>query len=536
MFSTPSNVSVAGPVTGVAIADFDGDGKLDVAASAGANSVYVLQGDGAGALGSPTALTVGNTPRSIVVGDFNGDAIPDLATANLFSSSASVLLNTTPFVRGAVAWGDNRQGEVGDGASGTIVGSPVPVVNLSRIVSVAAGDQHTVAVLADGTVWAWGAPFNGALGDNYFDLQAIPVQVPGLNTAVAVSAGAQHTLALMADSTVQAWGNNLVGELGVGDTDGHAAPVPIPGLTGVVAVVAAEGQSFVIKADGTAWAFGRNQFGQLGDGTTSQRTSPVQVSGLTGVVAIASGVCHTVAVKADGTVWSWGCNMFGQLGDGTTTDRATPMQVSGVVAAKGVATGVGHSVILKADGTVWNWGSNLHGQLGDGTTTDHFTPMQVPAFGGVTSVGAGQSYTIVLKADGTVWGWGGNSFSGSLGDGTFIERSSPVKVVGISSATAVSTSSGGQHSIAIVPAATITVLIGMVQSMGLAPGTANALLATLNAAQSAVVAGHTNAACAQLGAFTKQVQAFRGRSLPTADADRLLAFAPRVRSGLGCGA
>src|SRR5438105_3618488 len=71
---------------------------------------------------------------------------------------------------------------------------------------------------------------------------------------------------------------------------------------------------------------------------------------------------------------------------------------------------------------VWAWGSNNHGQLGDGTAIDRSTPVQVQNLSGVTAVCAGSTHNLALKADGTVWAWGANS-SGQLGDGTTINRS-----------------------------------------------------------------------------------------------------------------
>jgi len=191
----------------------------------------------------------------------------------------------------------------------------------------AAGGTHSLALRADGTVWAWGWNDQGQLGDGTDTDRHTPVRVRGLTDVVAVAAGRAHSLALRADGTVWAWGSNEDGELGDGtDTDRHT-PVKVPGLSDVVAVAARDWHSLALRADGTVWAWGNNRFGQLGDGTDTDRHTPVKVPGLTDVVAVAAGEYHSLALRADGTVWAWGRNGYGQLGDGTTTHRHTPVKV-----------------------------------------------------------------------------------------------------------------------------------------------------------------------------------------------------------------
>ncbi|WP_375443160.1 DUF4114 domain-containing protein, partial [uncultured Nostoc sp.] len=79
------------------VGDFNGDGKLDLAAAnLNSNNVSVLLGNGTGGFGTATNFSVGTAPRSVTVGDFNGDGKLDLAAANLTSNNVSVLLNANP--------------------------------------------------------------------------------------------------------------------------------------------------------------------------------------------------------------------------------------------------------------------------------------------------------------------------------------------------------------------------------------------------------------------------------------------------------
>ncbi|HCC07805.1 MAG TPA: hypothetical protein DEP72_06585 [Clostridiales bacterium] len=161
-----------------------------------------------------------------------------------------------------------------------------------------------------------------------------------------------------------------------------------------------------------------------------------------GVEMISAGEFHTVALKSDGTVYGWGNNGEGELGDGTTINRKTPVKVLGVE-GNGNLTGICqisagkyHTVALKNDGTVYGWGNNGDGELGDGTIIERYTPVQVLGVGGVeyltgvSQISAGGYHTVALKSDGTVYSWGSNA-NGQLGDNTIIQRDTPVQVLGV---------------------------------------------------------------------------------------------------------
>lgn len=545
-FAASTVVSSSG-LRDVAVADFDGDGNADVAVTGQANKVWVLPGNGSGGLGTPASFAVGSDPRSIAIADLNGDAKADVVTANRGSGNVSILLNTSTFVVTALAWGSNDYGELGIGTMTPMAGSPTPVAvkNMDSIAGVAAGHAHTLAVRADGTAWAWGANFNGALGDGTTDHRSLPVQVydntgvsnPLTKVVALAGGGSQTSYALTADGVVWGWGNNLVGQTGTGDTHVTHWAWPVLGVSNAVAIAGGLAHGLALKADGTVWAWGWNVHGQIGDGTQIDRLTAVQMSGLSNVIAVSAGGWHSLALKADGTVWAWGWNDRGEIGDGTNLDRLTPVQVSGLTGVRFIHSSYSHSLAIKADGTVWSWGDNLHGQLGDGTTTHRNAPVQVTGLSGaVASAAAAMSMSVALKADGTVWTWGGNNWEGQLGDGltTNYDRTTPAKVSGISGATALAAS--GQHSIVILKGMTIAAMITIVQSMNLAPGTMNGLTSTLSSAQRSLDAQNLNAACSQMRAFGNQVRAFTGRQLTPPQADRLLGAGQRVQSTMGCGA
>ncbi|MCP4108172.1 MAG: choice-of-anchor D domain-containing protein [Desulfobacteraceae bacterium] len=327
------------------------------------------------------------------------------------------------------SWGMNTDGQLGDGTNENRKTS-VQAAVIANANSVHGNGNFTLA-LKDKTVWAWGRNTNGQLGDGTNENRNTPVQVPDLDRIIAVACGENHAVALRNDNTVWAWGSNLYGQLGDGTTNDRNTPVQVPGLDSVVAVACGDNHTIALRSDGTILAWGYNNHGQIGDGTTLDKNTPIQVSSIDEFKSIAAGGNHTLAIKkSDGTVWAWGMNTEGQLGDGTNTDKNTPVQVSNLGNVSTVVGGNNHTVALREDGAVWTWGRNNEGQLGDGTYEYSPNRLKVPGLAGVTAIAAGGNHTIVLKGDSTVWTWGDNSH-GQLGDGTTINRNTPVQTKGL---------------------------------------------------------------------------------------------------------
>ncbi len=361
-------------------------------------------------------------------------------------------------------WGSNLLGQFD--ASKVDRLNPVPVLAspggapLTGVKAVAVGSFHTCALVDGGQVRCWGAGSFGALGDGTGESRPTPVPVvqadgAGPLTGVAALAlGNAVSCALLEGGEARCWGSNPTGQLGNGTTSFiEFTPVPVvqaPGgepLKGIQSLHLNGLHACALLAGGEVRCWGANDSGQLGDGTTIDRTTPVPVlqapggAPLTNVQAIEVGGEYGCALLAGGEVRCWGDNAYGQLGDGTTTDRATPVPVlqapggAPLTGVQSLALGKTHSCALLAGGEARCWGLNVDGGLGDGTTTARPFPGAVlqapggPALTGVKAMALGINHTCALMAaSGDVRCWGNNE-AGAVGDGTTIDRYTPVAVV-----------------------------------------------------------------------------------------------------------
>jgi alpha-tubulin suppressor-like RCC1 family protein len=355
------------------------------------------------------------------------------------SNSATLTVTTSRF--SAVAWGSNSFRQLGDSFKEPSSSVPVPVSGLQFVTAVSAGGRHSLALLADGTVAAWGANGSGQLGNGSTAESSVPVPVSGLSEVTAISAGANHSLALLANGTVMAWGNNEGGQLGVGGgfTEGSTVPIPVKGLTGVTAISAGANFSLALLNDGTAVAWGENESGQLGSGGAGS-DSPVPVKRLTGATAIAAGAEFSLALLGNGTVQAWGDNGRGELGNVNVEEGSrTPVAVEGLTGVTAISAGAHHALALLGSGSVMAWGEDADGELGGGVEKSFEpSPVAVGGLSGVTAISAGTQDSAALLTSGSLMTWGSNS-SGVLGAGSTAGSSAvPLAVVGLSKVTSVS--------------------------------------------------------------------------------------------------
>jgi alpha-tubulin suppressor-like RCC1 family protein len=351
-----------------------------------------------------------------------------------------------PVTATVLSWGSFFGGRPGNFGTRT---SPVAVRLPGKVAEVGTSNAAQYALLADGSLYAWGLGTQGELGDGSTASSfAAPVRVrfpAGVKIASIPTDAMPYDTGLAVDTRGHAWGwgGNGGGELCLGTAQAYLVPVELP-LSQVSALAGASNHA-LYDAGGTVWACGQNVAGDLGDGSQRSTTTPVRVAGLSGrpVVKLVASFANSGALLASGQYYDWGYNTQGQLGDGHTRHSSdVPVLVHLPAPVTQVAEGGslwnnGQTLVMLADGSLWAWGDNWAGQLGNGKRRMQPSPVRIHPPAGVTyrSLASGSATSYAVSTTGKVYAWG-VSHVGQVGDGSTRTAITPVLVA--AGATAIS--------------------------------------------------------------------------------------------------
>jgi len=326
--------------------------------------------------------------------------------------------------------------------------APVPASH-----TLAAGNQHTCALRADGSLACWGYNSSGQIGNGNRTPAMLPTTVSLPEATIAVAAGYDSSCALGSSGTLRCWG----------DAFASITPVVVGGVNGVDVgggikeVTVGRGHACVLTIAGNVWCRGSNSAGQLGNGSTGYSESLVLVQGagslpLTNVTGLSAIDFHTCATRTNGSVMCWGQDAQAssliaiEVGDMTSATQvsgdcavlggsatvlcwsgiaaANPLPVAGLANITRIGFG-GPNCGIVSGGTVQCWGSGLMGN-GQGFQIA-VPPVVVFQQAGVGAIATGGGHTCLLRTDAALRCWGSGQF-GQLGVGDTAGRTSPTNV------------------------------------------------------------------------------------------------------------
>jgi len=299
------------------------------------NGTYISSSVPVDVIGLPTGI------RHIALAGFSTSVVTDTGLVYWFGEGSttpnlnSYVNNVAQVVMGNAhtcvltndnsvkCWGDNQDGQLGDGNIPTDSYLPVTPIGLeSQVTSLSAGHYYSCATTESGSVLCWG---------NSFGAHPVPTQIPGLDSGyVATALGAAHACALSVTGTVKCWGQNYLNQLGNGNNENSALPVNVLLNANATSISSYLYHTCVTTSTGGAKCWGWSTSGELGNNSTELTTVPVDVITINpGISKIITGHSLSCVITTNQSVKCWGYNDDGQLGNGTTNSTLTPTNVVG---------------------------------------------------------------------------------------------------------------------------------------------------------------------------------------------------------------
>jgi len=227
-------------------------------------------------------------------------------------------------------WGNNLNGQLGNGRLSSNAKALQEITEATDWESISAGGEFSVAIKTNGTLWSWGKNDFGQLGENSTATRRIPRQEDSQSTNwQSVCTGNNHTIALKTDGTLWAWGDNSLSQLGDNSNIRSSIPVAVStAITNWKEISCGADHTLALTQDGTLWAWGKNSFSQLGSNDNIYYTTPHQEDTFsTNWESISAGGDSSAAIKDTGVRYAWGVNAFAQYGNGDITDSQIPVSI-----------------------------------------------------------------------------------------------------------------------------------------------------------------------------------------------------------------
>jgi alpha-tubulin suppressor-like RCC1 family protein len=425
--------------------------------------------------GSDFYGTLGNGPASTgtVTGPHLAIALPNGARARALAAGEQ--FQCALLEDGQVTcWGGDADGALGNGSYPGVDAPPSPVTLPSgrSANAISAGAKHMCALLDNGQVTCWGRDADGQLGNGVAEAQASPppsIALPAGRTATAIAAGSDHTCALLDNGQISCWGRDDLGQLGngatTGDIEAPPSPVVLPENRSALAITGGQSHTCAILDNLQVACWGDDTFGQLGNGAADATATPELID-LDSVQSIAAGRFHTCAVDTVGLTYCWGRGLFRATGLGVDDDTPAPSLVvlPGNQNARAIAAGGHTSCAVMVTGRLACWGRNTSGEVGTGgVPSDYVATPYGPIIGDLTVLSTNpasvdpaitHSCAVMLAGQVTCWGSG---FQNKLGRGDTANHPTPPPPLAMPGGrAAVGVATGDSHSCALLAGGSVS--------------------------------------------------------------------------------
>ena len=330
-------------------------------------------------------------------------------------------------------WGNNGNGQIGNGSSGYSSHQLIPYKVLGNVRDIGVGDTTCYAITTDGSLYVWGYYYFGQndLTSENIAVKYSPYKV--LENVRDAGLSSSTIYAITTDGSLYVWGDNTWGQIGNGTSGfSYAQKIPYNVLDNVKeAGISSNNTVYAITTDGSLYMWGNNTQGQVGSGSSGNsnyQVTPYEVMRDVKDAGINDNYT-SYAITTDGSLYMWGNNIQGQVGSGSSGNsnyQVTPCEVMRDV--KDARLGIGTSYAITTDGSLYVWGANSVGQVGNDSTDDQYTPQKV--LDNVKDAGmAGAISTIsyAITTDGSLYMWGNNN-GGYIGNGNTDNQYIPYKV------------------------------------------------------------------------------------------------------------
>ena len=321
-----------------------------------------------------------------------------------------------------IGWGDNRKGQLG-AEKAMVYAWPTYVaagIDGNDLKDIQCGNVNTLFLMKDGTVYTCGSTERGTQGLGKLKEHVwVPTQIPTLSRIVKIACGFGHNLALDEDGHIWIWGRNDYGQLGTGNKDGLNVPVMMD-LEGIADITCGGKFTLAMDKDGNIYGWGSNEYKVLENSNRKNILTPIKLEGLEGhrITAFAAGSDMAFWLDDEGVLWSRGRNEAKQCGSREAPFKVSP-ELTRVDIPEKVVTIIGYSsvpIALTENGNAYIWGCTTNGQIGNGTAPGNAYPTEGWSGGNCVQVAAGSIFTSLMTAGGKVYTTGYNSY-GQMGTG-----------------------------------------------------------------------------------------------------------------------